>query len=319
VSLVNLIKHKMVKAKIATSNSSKTEKEGDGVALAFVLNFGFLDAFKVFIYSLISSETFMNTPIVVISDEKKVFEDNVIDAVSDEKIFLNEENIAELSLIPRDRIPDKYKRQDVPKYTFLKWNIFSKSRFSRIIFLDCDMLCLKNANALLSLTGADLTAAPQFQKVLRLDENDRKVGPDQMYHRLAAMLAGEFDENHRRINSGVMILGENLVSGSFKERLIRFAEQNNYINEQSYLTAFFARNKEFSIQLLPSSFNFQENYLGMVGIPHQIDFLSKIYFLHYAGINKPWAKDLTSGLRFSEMLWHRVRALAEEETSLFAV
>lgn len=278
-------------------------------ALYFVVNYDFVLPLKVLTYSLLKTGSFLDLPIVIFTDETKVAEDAFIQSIATKIVFLDKDQKDTLNVIRSDRIPSRLRREDLPKYTFLKWMMFDDVGYKSALFLDADIICLNDATGIFELANhADLVIAPQFKEVIRYHDIEAKVrrSADEVYERLTAMLDARFDEHHQNLNSGVMLMSERLLNRKFREDLIAMARAMRPMpNEQRYLTERFS-GTEFSKALMSSKYNFHEMYLNQLDAFSQLQMLSEICLLHYAGPDKPWVK---RSKKVAHQIWHQ--ALAE--------
>jgi|GEM_PF-1389542 lipopolysaccharide biosynthesis glycosyltransferase len=274
-------------------------------ALYFVVNADFLVPLRVLIYSLLKTGSFLDLPIVIFTDEQAVADDHFVQRIATKIVLVTKEQKDSLNVIKRGKIPPRFRREDLPKYTFIKWMMFDDIGYKSALFLDADIICLQNANSLLDYLGqADLMVGPQFKDVIRYENEEARIrrSRDEAYEMLINMLEGRFDSFHQNLNSGVMLMSERMLKREFRQELISFAQEIGAMpNEQRYLTEKFASGSHQRV-LIPSKYNFHEMFLYAVDPLAQFDLLSRICLLHYAGPEKPWNRRIR---RASYSVWYQ--------------
>jgi lipopolysaccharide biosynthesis glycosyltransferase len=286
-------------------------------ALAFVFDRKFLEPFKVLLFSLARTGSFTQLPVLVFTQDGLVANDDVVKTVADEVVFIKDEDISKFSVISRKKIPDQYKLDWIPKYTFLKWLIFDDYDLQQLVFIDADIVCLNKADGILDTPpGAGLIGCPRFMESLFSDESGSRLSERQIYGNLKNMARGEFDEKHVRLNSGVLLLRDNVLSSHFREDLLAFASRREHVNEQSYITSFFKNSKEYKMKLISSKYNFGAGSLSYLPVHLQIQVLREVVFLHFPGPRKPWFGELTEDARFTHMVWRKIASDARAQSDL---
>ncbi|SFG88678.1 Lipopolysaccharide biosynthesis protein, LPS:glycosyltransferase [Palleronia marisminoris] len=286
-------------------------------ALAFVLDRSFLHPFKVLIYSLARTGSFLDLPILVFTQDKVVHDDPIVTALADRRIHVTDEQIRQFSVVSRERIRRKDRRSWIAKYTFLKWLIFDDHDVDEMLFIDADILCLQNADGIFDEPrGRDLGVCPRMRPSLyRTDEDTRRPAAE-VTALMAGMVRGEFPKDHVSMNSGVMILANRCLDAGFRERLLELASQKSLPNEQAYLTELFASDENYDARFLPSKYNFTSTSLSKMPAPDQVSLLAQVAFLHFTGGKKPWTWPLTSQSPLGHMLWRRFEADAVKNSAL---
>lgn len=286
-------------------------------ALAFVFDRKFLEPFKVLLYSLARTGSFTQLPVLVFTQDELVAGDEIVKSVADEIVFIRDEDISKFSVISRSKIPEHYKLDWIPKYTFLKWLIFDDYEIDRLVFIDADIVCLNKADGILATeSDAGLVGCPRFMESLFSDEAGKRLAERQIYSNLRNMVRGEFDERHVRLNSGVLLLQKNVLSSKFREDLLSFASRREHVNEQSYITSFFKNSKEYKMDLISSKYNFGAGSLAYLPVHLQIQILREVVFLHFPGPRKPWIGELTDDARFTHMVWRKIASDARAQSDL---
>ncbi|WP_111640775.1 glycosyltransferase [Marinimicrobium alkaliphilum] len=276
------------------------------VTIAFAFDRGYLECFKVMLVSLLRSKTLLDCPIAIYSDDPEVFKDSVVRLVADKKVLLDGRRRDVIYDLAKNNVK-RQERAAWNKGTFLKWSVFEEQDTDLLLFLDVDMLALSKLEPLVKLgSGSSMVACPQFQNYLRKDRTEMEVDTN-----LSAMLDGEFDERHGwRINSGMMLIGKEFLSGNFFNEVTDFAKQKVDLHEQAHLSNYF-KQQTSRLKMVSSRYNFQEEYLWKASISKQRELLQDISVLHYAGSRKPWRANPRPTDRASTLLWHGYRSYAE--------
>ena len=301
------------------SRPSSAAKPHPSTALIFVFDSEFTKPFKVLLYSMAKVGTLLNLPIIILTQDPAVAEDPVVKVAADEIRVLGQAEIEQFKVISGRRVPDRYKLDWIAKYTFLKWSIFDDFGFDQLLFIDADIICLSPVEDLLtSELAGDMLGGPRFMESLLQDDRGNRLTDNAIFRNLRRMTKGKFDSSHTRLNSGVMLLRKRLLTNEFRDELLRFAATRDYVNEQSYLTSFFSENKNYTLSLMPSSYNFGAGALADLPLMMELQIIKDIVFLHFPGPRKPWRMEpnLLSS-RFTHLLWHRAYNEALSRTRLF--
>lgn len=286
---------------INTSSASGSESD---VTLAFALDSGYLECFKVMLASMAKNGVLCNCPIAVYSDDEAIFQDPVVKAVTDKPVLLSGKRKEVIYSLAKNNVK-RQERADWNRGTFLKWCVFEPQDTNRLLFLDVDMLVLRPLDALLDLfPSTSLVTAPQFQQSLREGDIDAN---------LMRMLTGGFERKHqRRINSGMMLVNSDFLSNEFFNEITTFAGERLSIHEQGHLSEFFY-SRTNKLSMVPSAYNFQESYLRLLNSDTYDRVLDQIAILHYAGNTKPWKPEYKDLLSYRSMrLWHDYKLVAKE-------
>jgi lipopolysaccharide biosynthesis glycosyltransferase len=281
-------------------------------AIFFAYDSNYQTPFKVMLLSMAQTGAMTRNPIIICSDDPAVFEDPIVKLVVDRPVLL-EGNLRKSLYHLAEHSVHRPERAKWNKGTFLKWAAFDDYGFEYILFLDVDMLILKSLGGLATYrSGADLLTCPQFKPSLYRRKGGGKLPANTIARNLGWMISGDFDKvHHRRMNSGMMLLSRRTANPDFREEIIAFAANRTELHEQAHLTAFFAENPCWKVRLVPSTYNFQERYLGEVDPCRGLDVLSQIAILHYAG-TKPWQSKLNPSARLSTLLWWNMMEAADK-------
>ncbi len=276
-------------------------------ALAFALDAGYLLAFKVMLASLARVGTLTALPIHLHSGDRALLDDPFVAAATDRFFHLAGPLAEELGHLAAERVR-RPERGDWNRGTFLKWAVFQPVDVDQVLFLDADMIALAALEPLLGRApSAHLVGAPQFPRSLARDESG-PVPAAVLGERLAALVTGAAPQP-TRLNSGVMLVRRPLLDHDFRRDLVAHAMRVVCVNEQSHLTAYFAKHPG-TLALVEPAWNFHESYLKRVPAPQAERILAEIRILHYPGAQKPWLEPERPARRRSMALWRETAAWA---------
>lgn len=167
------------------------------------------------------------------------------------------------SIIQRDNKVDYWKE------TLFKLKVFDLTQFDKIVFLDSDMLVLKNLDHLFDMPHMSSVAA------------GKELHPDWV-----------------KLNSGLMVIEpsheeylslENMIDIVYRER----TSAGKGIGDQDVIQAYYDRLWAESEQLhLSSVYNTMLGYAGYLCKSGSISGLNDIYVYHFTGREKPWRNRL---------------------------
>lgn len=292
------------KAGLVDIKKSESEEIGSDITLAFALDRGYLECMKVMLVSMARNGILCNSPVAIYTDDEELFKDPLISLIADKKVVISGEKKDIIYSMSKNNVK-RPERSVWNRGTFLKWSIFEPQMTERLLFLDVDMLVLGSlVNLIEEFEDKSLVTSPQFQKSLKEGDVNKN---------LSDMLVGNFDQKHKkRINSGVMLVKNDLLSNEFFQEITRYVSSRVAIHEQGHLSDFFSDKKEL-LGMAPSAFNFQESYLRLAKGDVYQDILNDISVLHYAGGVKPWSKDVDKIRDFPSIdVWHQYRLLSAE-------
>jgi lipopolysaccharide biosynthesis glycosyltransferase len=286
-------------------------------ALCFVLNAKYLTPFKVLCHSMIATSSFVDRPILIISDEAEVFEDPFVKRVADIKRMVTAEDKAAFQAVLATKVKDTYRLEWIAKYTFLKWLMYDDYGIDSMLYIDTDMVLTRNLHDFLDdAEGSDFICCPMFplteamDQIMedeRLDEIAVPFATKDRYARFVySFVTGQYDTGNSRVNSGIQYVGPNLLTSDFRDKLIDLASAKPYPNEQSVLTDYFRKNPERTLTFVSPSYNFKTAFLDRVGINQGLTMLPLITNLHYIGAAKPWLKLPQPKTGISHLLWWKV-------------
>lgn len=283
-------------------------------ALVFLVNKEFLPGLKVLVYSLIANQTLLDLPIIAISNEPEVMNDPLIQAMSDRPVVLSDDDISTFSAISGDRVPERVRLNWIAKFTLLKWMTFEDYGYDQHIFIDADILCLRNIDDLLGLTDAEFYAAPRFTDDLFKD-GERVRSPDDR----TALIQAFVNDDHAGniiINSGVFVANKPLLNSKTRRSLIEYASHGEFITEQKVLRERQAERVN-GIRTFSPLYNFHHGYLKYVAANDQLGLANQIKLLHYVGSRaKPWQAGASNNIQNS--LWASYAKESRERSSIFS-
>jgi len=265
------------------------------IALAFDANYAGL--FRALVRSMVEQETLLDCPIIIYSADPEVFEDPLVAKIVDKRRLIDPAQQKILEKASRDTVK-RPERATWNLGTFLKWAAFEKQETSQLLFLDVDMIFKKPAEELLSLRpDVKFLCAPQFQRSI-MESEDPAAG-------MQKLIDGDMWGNHSwRVNSGMMLIRDDLLSDAFREELLLSAfSAPPRINEQSHMSVYFSENPGLHA-MVSAKYNFQEGFVRHAPPEAQPPLTDQAVILHYAGGIKPW-KTKKHELRPSQREWFR--------------
>lgn len=274
-------------------------------ALMFVLNSAFLRPFHALIYSLAKIRTLTKYPIVIISEDSRVFRDPLVRLVADRTVVASEETIAEFANISAERVRHDLRMGWIAKYTFLKWLVFQDYGFDQHIYIDADIIALGDCEALTACTAHDLYGAPVFKRSMIVDDQGARLPLAERTAKIEDFLVRGAP---KAFNSGVMVINRRAMEPAFRQGLIATAEARPYSVEQAVIRDFVSGSGRYTMGALSSAYNFNHGFLAAMPVHRQIELLLEIRLLHFVGADKkPWnadyAEDPDRVERLSDTLW----------------
>jgi lipopolysaccharide biosynthesis glycosyltransferase len=275
-------------------------------ALVFVLNSEFVPGLRVLLYSMYANKTLLDLPILIITEQEEVLSDSVISQVADHKRLISAGEISSFSSIPSRKVPSQLRLAWIPKYTFLKWMMFDEYGYERLLFIDADIVCMKPIDSLLTMEDADLYGCPMFTREMIAPHLDA----DTISQNILSFAMCERPKS-KRLNTGVLVIGRKLLSPSFRADLIKFAEAQEFANEQSALRNFLRRSRRGDLRMISPLYNFKTSFLEAVCSQRKFELIEKIRLLHFAGEQvRPWQKSAPETL--ADYVWFCYAKEAEE-------
>lgn len=263
-------------------------------ALVFVINTAFIRPLKVLLKSMALQGTLTDCPIILITDEDEVRRDAELSSYADEIYFAADSDTRQFERIDDSLQPERKKLGWIPAYTFMKWIIFRDWGVDRLLFIDADIVCMGGLEPLLSVETSALAAAPGFFNV--------EVEGDQAATDRGIREYAFATPRSKRINSGVMVLGREVLSDEFRSELIRYTESGTFHNEQGAIRRYLAE-AGMELSLLSPLYNFKSAAIGKLSPQYRHEVLSEIKLLHYAGLKKrPW--EVSRPRNLADAVWH---------------
>lgn len=211
-------------------------------------------------------------PVIALSRDPLALQDPQLKALAKERILIETDSYADIS-------PFKKSRSKRHAETFYKFEAFRDFGYERNIFLDSDILCLRNAPALYPTSGPSLLASR--------DTGFRKTRG--------------YKGHPNEINSGVLSIHRILQGSATIEQLKEIARSNpgrsGYNSGDQGIINKWIHAHGIDLGLLPAEYNLiKKDYSDASG-------LETCRLLHYCD-RKPWfpSTDEPSPL---ERLWHQ--------------
>jgi lipopolysaccharide biosynthesis glycosyltransferase len=289
-------------AKYAHALGFDLEPQSDcATALVFVLDSGYLPGLKTLCYSLCVHKSLLHMPVLVISNDPAVVNDDFINLIADQTRLISEQEISEFQGISAKRVEKRLRLKWIPKYTYLKWFMFDEYGYDRLLFIDTDIVCLKAIDDLLEMTEADLIGGPVFGKSLRHGKEGKLS--QQAMDRKIWKFSFQKEPKGTRLNTGVLGVSRKLLDPAFRNELIAYAERHEFSVEQVALRSYVSETEKASLKLISPTYNFNHFYLDRLSAHFQTRALGKIKLLHFAGaLENPWT--LSSPRTLPEFIWH---------------
>lgn len=151
--------------------------------------------------------------------------------------------------------------------TFDKLAMFGLTQFDKIVFLDCDMIILKNIDDLF------------------------------MRENMSAVVAGKCiagNENFTKLNSGLMVIKPNNETLNNLIKLIpEVVEKKSFCGDQDVIQEYFVDWEENSHLELPQEYNFFFEGINGCYLERKIR-LDYLKVIHFVGKFKPWMREYKS-------------------------
>ncbi len=290
--------------------------------LVFGIRGNYVPFFKTMCYSMLQAETMLDCPLAIVTDDPAVRDDPFCQRVADRIEMLDETvtgALSELQGMLKGR--SNFKRDETRDEaewaggTFLKWAAFRDWGTKTALFLDADMVVLGDLSGLCAQAADDgCLFAPQFPaRIYRKADETRQAEPDIRANLWRMLEHGALATETRRfsINSGVMLIGRDLLSDGFLPEAVAVARDlgQTFRHEQAMLNAVLDAHPRWRKVPIGGRWNFHEEFLNSMPIGEQIDLLAQIVVLHYAGPIKPWGRPIGPDRRLGQMIWWRIEHL----------
>ncbi len=183
-----------------------------------------------------------------------------------------------------DDVIQRNNNLDYWKETLFKLKVFNLIRFSKIVFLDADMIILKNIDYLFN------------------------------YPHMSAVAAGQIlHQDWNRLNSGLMVIepSKEEYEGIIKNIDAVYDEciaKGQGFGDQDVINAFF---KNWPVQ---KELHLDEGYnvmLGYAGYINKKDHDYDIYVYHFTGAEKPWNKSITDFMKIFLKIMKRSHSIID--------
>lgn len=288
-----------------------SDRGPESVSVAFAFDSGYLTLFKTCIISMMHTSNFLDSPIVIYTDDPDVLDDPVVTACADRVVLVSGARKERLQALAQNNV-QRPERATWNRGTFLKWSVFERHDSDVVVFLDVDIIFLERVDRdLLALAKYPFTAVPQFRKELLREKDKIQNSPAEQKRLLIEVIEGQFwGLMQTNINSGMMVLKDKVITNEFFDEITGFASERRAVNEQHHFSKFFMEHPN-ELDMISARFNFQENYLSGLSWDDQKEILDRASVLHYTGSPKPWATWPKHEFRPTTALWHWYRSLAE--------
>ena len=92
------------------------------------------------------------------------------------------------------------------------------------------------------------------------------VEPSDYYRFLYSFIHRKQSIGTARINSGIQVIGERLLTSTFRSALLELAASKPYPNEQSVMTAFFKKHRNYTTEFASPVYNFKSSFLDRMPV-----------------------------------------------------
>lgn len=291
----------------ATPNEIASPSRSTG--LFFVVDKDFLPGLRTFAYSMMSTGSFLGTPVHIITTQADVANDPFVKALADSVRIPTQRELEPFRAIPTEQVKEHVRHDDVPKYSFLKWLCFEDYGYEQNIYLDVDLLCLQNINTLATELGdADLAVAGRWPQTLFEDNRERRSQAETDAN-ILSFGQGRGEEWPWQPNSGVLVLGKRMMQPEVVEGLFRVRDRSRMGFDQGPLGEWLKQNPDITVRRLAESLNVNQGHIPLLSALKQIEALSHVKILHYISV-KPWEQK--NNWRLPHRLWHVVNNEASE-------
>lgn len=282
-------------------------------AIVHVLDRDYLEPLKVLRYSMRENNSLLDCDTVIVTNDEAVVNDSFVAEIADNLVFLDNRALREFSRIRPDRVPTKFNRDFIPKYTFLKLYALRNLGYSRHIVMDCDMLCVGRFDEDLLFGEGDVKAVSEYganvfpslreNRANFSEETSRKFIAD----RASALPISLSDAGV--FNSGFAVFQGRAIDDNLFFKALELAEESAFSHEQALTTEVLKRGG-VSFVRLPIWYNFRRRIYACLGEKYYDETESSLKILHYTP-GKPW-KIKSDSLKSFDMIWYnsRERAIA---------
>lgn len=296
------------------------------LALVFLLDAAYLDAFRVFALSLAATGSFSRDPVIVLSPDSELLADPFIKRICDLPMHIGPAEIARFAKVRSGEIDARFRLPWIAKFTFLKWLAYRNFGFAWHLIFDTDMLALRSLEPFAAAAGDNqficcpkFPARPAPGRLVRTWHKLNLGDPSAEFRFLRAFLEKPHSiEASTRINSGIQLAGPKFLTGDFAEELLAIASAADYPNEQAVLTHYFRKSDGKGLAFRSPAYNFKAPSLAGLGTRQANLLLPRIANLHFLGARKPWHARSAPQLDLPASLWWRQAASMTRHADLFA-
>jgi len=254
-------------------------KDTERIAIATVTDGYFLNGTLVLIFSFLKQNPWFEGDIIIIENELTLAE----------KVKLHQfPNVVfrqpSKALITRTKILEQFweRSSDVFK-RFFSLEVFNLKEYSKVLFLDSDILCLDSVSSLFENNESQILVAPDtafYQEKKRNLISFMPVFPQ-----------NQKDGNTyiNAFNSGVMLINFRLLTDDIFFSLLKMLTPMFFSKSKTGHTVQYLLNHYFmnKYSMVESHFNFLLNSIEAIENKTQ-NTLEQAIFIHYIEVNKPW-------------------------------
>jgi lipopolysaccharide biosynthesis glycosyltransferase len=263
---------------------------GKETALIFVLDRKYVRPLKVLLYSLEQHSSLLGCPIEIITDDPRVAADPFVSNIATSVQVMAEDELARFRTIKGDRIREKFRTSFAPKYTFLKFSVFLERGYDRHIFIDADMLCLRQLDEELITQDYDFKAMIEVapEKYPIRDESRSNFDYYKTLESVKSIMNAREVDLTKVINSGFMVLQGKAISDQVFKSAIDIASTEMFRQEQPATTEVVKRIEGVRFLEMPIWYNARRRVIECLGVDFFEEYKKDICLLHYTP-GKPWS------------------------------
>lgn len=254
-------------------------------AIVTLVNKRFLPGWAALLCSLKSHELTCEVPIVVLSDDPEVIEHPLIGSHAYHRVLIDAEELKRYYRVSKQEVRENKYRSDFGNYTFLKFQMFQDFGFDRNLFLDSDLIVLRNPIDLFTHSECDIFGMPPFVPAFEgIDRSDH----EQVETVVRGLLRYPSEYAGNRFNTGVLSFGRKLMDRECRSELLNMAIERSFLGDQATIQEYLRKHCDIAAVTGHPRNNFVAGYLRNVSTEVKDEVLKEVNILHFADSTKPW-------------------------------
>jgi lipopolysaccharide biosynthesis glycosyltransferase len=295
----------------------------DETALIFLVDHSYLKPFTTLMYTLHRTNSFNNVPKVVLTIDNTIVDNRIVHELSDEVFLFKLEDLHEIKMMNDHKHNPYFRKSYINNVTFLKLLAFKFLGYRRHIFLDCDMLCVNNADELLQVVKeADLAGAPTVSLDIYYKAGTPSEFMDVNYYNVECphlLPLDQMDRNYvnlfkkigsssnyiprQQMNSGVLLINEAMINDTMYSLLAILGQISKFPGDQNLIYRMTQLIEDINYRCLPVWYNVNRPTYDYLGREIYERDMQNIIFHHYSGGNKPWQNEFKYGKTWVDLYW----------------